>query len=738
MCVHLSLLFIAAWTLRPDLAAPKDALNAHFSEVADDDNHGSAWDAALNQKQGVSHLLGFYRNAAEDSADRYPNSPEIVAWGDGVVLRWAVARIDLNYNCNSPPPTPALGMCAPNAAAANALLGATAEQWAQVTLPGFYPAELVAIEFPIYSEGDTQEVLVRQIDALAADIAILTSLSPGLMIYAIMEDGYNLGRYFELISESTSITGVWINSETPPTYRSEIYSTSYAMIMTKTSMYVIVANFLCLIMGLLRLGDEIHDMQLAKHIHGSIWKGYVDFWNVMDLITITLTIVTSILIMALSTSSASQLTALTVDGFTFTLSDYANLTTTNILLTTVFMTSIITALLVCISIFKYFSATHPGLALFSATLWRARRPLQDIILVVLYIIVFISMVVWLIFSWMGGNAEFITFGGTFVSIINLCLGFYDFQEFTGGREFAWTALVIFVTIIFVVCVFGLVIISQNIILAIIADAYSKVLDELALSISTYPSYISFVVQTVWFAAVSSARLLSTCFLDWRKAGEATLKSAPNKDRKTMKLVVARHGSVTMFPETATLLVSCAIAAGESQVGGFGEEVDSHDMHHDDDDEEEASVGTGSSAETRARLLAAVYSKRGLDRDELKSLLKAVVEEYKVDTLKLLGFIPVHRFSWPTADDPDGDEKLERYLSCIMKAYGRKISVQRLKAMAMADDDSDVGKSRSRSISRPRLASSMIKAGWAGVRGNPELEVTDLEEQALPRVVSRSD
>ncbi|KAG1662376.1 hypothetical protein FOA52_006638 [Chlamydomonas sp. UWO 241] len=477
LVLHFALLFIVAWALRPDLAAAKDALNAHFSEVAEDDNHGSAWEDALNQHQGLSHFLGFYRNAAQDSAERYPDSPEMIAWGDGVILRWAVVRIDLNYHCDRPPPTPALGTCAVNADAANDLLGATSGQWTSMVYPSSFPSQLKSIEFPIYRQGDTQEDLVGQVDALAADIAVLTNLSPTVIIFAVMEDGYHPGRLFELVSETTSITGVWINRTVwgtkRLTFRTEIYSTSYGMLMSKTSMFVILVNFLCIVIALVRLVDEIHDIQLAKHIYESIWEGYIDFWSVVDLVTITATIVTSLLIMILSSTMASQLTALTVEGFNFTLTRYLVVTVTATWVTTLFMIGITTSLLVCISILKYFSDTHPGLALFSMTLWRARRPLQDIILVVLYIIFFIAMVVWLIFSWMGGNAEFVTFWGTLMSIINLTLGFYDFQAFTGGREFAWTALVMFVTIIFVVCVFGLVIISQNIILAIISDAYSK-------------------------------------------------------------------------------------------------------------------------------------------------------------------------------------------------------------------------------------------------------------------------
>eukprot|EP00955_Chlamydomonas_euryale_P110983 366030-Chlamydomonas_euryale.AAC.3 len=102
--------------------------------------------------------------------------------------------------------------------------------------------------------------------------------------------------------------------------------------------------------------------------------------------------------------------------------------------TSVYMAVVFTALVTCISIFKYFRAVHPGLALFSETMYLARRPLINILTVVLYILAFIAMTVWLIFSWMGGNANFSTFALTFISIVNLCLGFYDYDAFTGGRE----------------------------------------------------------------------------------------------------------------------------------------------------------------------------------------------------------------------------------------------------------------------------------------------------------------
>lgn len=47
----------------------------------------------------------------------------------------------------------------------------------------------------------------------------------------------------------------------------------------------------------------------------------------------------------------------------------------------------------------------------------------------------------------------------------------DYEQFTGGREYAWNVLSVFVSILFVLAVFGLVIISQNLILAVISDAY---------------------------------------------------------------------------------------------------------------------------------------------------------------------------------------------------------------------------------------------------------------------------
>ncbi|KAG1662378.1 hypothetical protein FOA52_006640 [Chlamydomonas sp. UWO 241] len=287
----------------------------------------------------------------------------------------------------------------------------------------------------------------------------------------------------------------------------------------------------------------------------------------------------------------------------------------------------------------------------------------------------------------------------------------------------------------------------------------QILEELTPSINTYPSYINFLFQIVWFALVASARLLSTCLFDWRKAGEACLPppdSAPNKDKnkknKKKELIVARHGSVSMFPEMATLLVSCVISTGKSQIGGFG-----NDVHEDDDhdvEEEKAELPAADLRAMKAReeaikkkaiktqLLAACNKNtRGLDRTELRDLMKKL---HKVTELKLLGFLPVFRFAWPKPDDPEGDDKLERFLVCIMRAYGRRTErapedrasagepSERLDELeGRMSDASKCSRSASRLMSK--RSPSMIQAGWSGNQeGRQEVEETDVEEQALPR------
>ncbi|KAG1671153.1 hypothetical protein FOA52_005407 [Chlamydomonas sp. UWO 241] len=68
----------------------------------------------------------------------------------------------------------------------------------------------------------------------------------------------------------------------------------------------------------------------------------------------------------------------------------------------------------------------------------------------------------------------------------------------------------------------------------------------------------------------------------------------------------------------------------------------------------------------------------------------------------------------------------------MRAYGRKITFERWDELE--GEMSDAAK-RSRSVSRlmSQRSSSMIKAEWSGNQeGSQELQVTDVEQQALPR------
>ncbi len=57
----------------------------------------------------------------------------------------------------------------------------------------------------------------------------------------------------------------------------------------------------------------------------------------------------------------------------------------------------------------------------------ACRPLWDIIIIVIYILIVVAIIVWNIFSWLGGNDQFVTIKSTMVAVINLCLGFCEFD-----------------------------------------------------------------------------------------------------------------------------------------------------------------------------------------------------------------------------------------------------------------------------------------------------------------------
>lgn len=70
----------------------------------------------------------------------------------------------------------------------------------------------------------------------------------------------------------------------------------------------------------------------------------------------------------------------------------------------------------------------------------------------------------------------------------------------------------------------------------------------------------------------------------------------------------------------------------------------------------------------------------------------------------------------------------RYLTCVMTAYGRRISKQRWDAMA--DELSDMGNLRARSVSR------LFTSKQASEATGDQLSEADVE-QALPIAASRS-
>ncbi|KAG1676331.1 hypothetical protein FOA52_001126 [Chlamydomonas sp. UWO 241] len=669
LLVSLMLIFVSAAVIRPDLDRVKDTLNKCFDDIEDSVGHSMEWKTRITQKQGEQMVMQMYLNAVADSEDRFVGDEDTVAFAEGIWLKWLYVYIDTGSYCGEQKPySDLLGMCITKGEGINVweALEGTYDKWKNYGQPnGYY-------YYKLFDGESSRDDLQANLDALSEDLDNLNLISPVMTFQVMLSDGYR--EYVTAFWEtSVSITQLkWIDASMPPLYRASIGHTTYPMLVANggtddNTAETMAFQVLVLIFAVWRFVDEVHEMQVSYHTTGSMGPYFCSTWNIIDLFSILFSFGLTIAAMVLGDLTRSRVSEYITES-DFMVDPYI-LSTQVILygnyLTSMFLALVVVALVTSVSIFKYFRELHPGLALFSETMSKAQRPLVNVVIVVIYIMVAISLTVWLVFSWLGANSNFETFGSTFLSILNLCLGFYDYEQFTGGREYAWTVLVVFMSILFVITVFGLVIISQNLILAVIAEAYADAKVMLEGELDTFPVLIYYNIEMTCFVVWVGILLCTKCMFNVRKAAEEVLDS-----RWLHKWKWWRRGAVTLFPEAATVLASIEIASGDEDIAGFGWSSDpaaalarmrkTAAEAKETDDDHVASAALG------AHLVASLT--RELTRAEVKELITELAESGAIYKLKWLVFLPFRRFYWPSPEDRD--VVLDRYLDALFKAFGK--------------------------------------------------------------------
>ena len=121
--------------------------------------------------------------------------------------------------------------------------------------------------------------------------------------------------------------------------------------------------------------------------------------------------------------------------------------------------------------FKYFRS-HRGLGVFVAVFARTVNSVQDFLVWFVAIIGWLTVVFNLVFTLVGANPDFAEPGGSLNAIGLLTFGFYDYESlYNDGIGFGFTPYIS--TIIFWLLVFITLMFAQNIILAIVVEAYDK-------------------------------------------------------------------------------------------------------------------------------------------------------------------------------------------------------------------------------------------------------------------------
>jgi hypothetical protein len=120
--------------------------------------------------------------------------------------------------------------------------------------------------------------------------------------------------------------------------------------------------------------------------------------------------------------------------------------------------------------FKYFRA-HRGLGVFIQVFAKTVKSVQDFLVWFIAIIGWLTVVYNLLYTLVGANSDFATPGGSLNAVALLTFGFYDYETlFNTGLGFGftpWMSTVLFWLLVFIALMF-----AQNIILAIVAEAYS--------------------------------------------------------------------------------------------------------------------------------------------------------------------------------------------------------------------------------------------------------------------------
>ena len=206
-----------------------------------------------------------------------------------------------------------------------------------------------------------------------------------------------------------------------------------------------------------RTYDEIQDMNISSKQHYGQKKYYFHkFWNLYD-ITSQVVVLCTILIHFLIAVPICEPIYQRSSWPTNVKELYKNTITAAFMLQADMTFMIASFLLAGGRVFKYFTY-HASIRVFVDVFVQTFKTVQDFVVWFMTVVIWLTIVFYLLFALQGANTNFDTFSGALNSIALLTFGFYDYDTiYNGGLGFGafpFLVIVIFWLLVFILIMFG--------------------------------------------------------------------------------------------------------------------------------------------------------------------------------------------------------------------------------------------------------------------------------------------
>ncbi|KAG2499396.1 hypothetical protein HYH03_002970 [Edaphochlamys debaryana] len=487
----------------------RTTLTSASMSYTDAAGHSQAFADAVSMPDSIGYMTGWMQNLVASSETRFPKDDGLLYVAEGLEVKhmfWIGVTSPLP-TCKGPAavvvpetrpcrPQPLLTDVAAKLQAATNLtfsLASSNTVWRSWYQP--------IITTRLWSNGEPRANAAAALAALAsADaLAIAANQLVETDIYIMVKDVYDRESYamFRLMA--------WMATDDPydtpkvVTGHRAVRSAQTLPLPTKLSPVAHALTIIFFIWCGFRLFLEVMEALLHRALLGSVWR-YFSFLNCLELAMLLVVTVSASMRYSLVASNSELLGRATQLGWAAmdpaADAELSQLYENGITLYILWYTWLAPTAVLAIMVFRHLNV-HAGVGVFTELLSIAATPLKDLGLVIIYIIILCATINYLFFILVGSNLDLRTWGESFLTTILLALGYYDYNAFTVNNiAFStWTPIAAFM---FVLMALALVIIAQNVILAIIGVAYDKATELVR---PTSGSFAWFVAKVYFFHLV---------------------------------------------------------------------------------------------------------------------------------------------------------------------------------------------------------------------------------------------